>query len=129
MNLKSAEGAINGAWLTGLVVGILALINTIISLVFSDPQSRWAALWVFGELAVLFGLAYGVKRKNRVCAVLLSAYFISLLIRKTAMWRQSGFVPLGILIDTIALSLCLYGAHGAFAYYKIKQNVYRGQDA
>jgi hypothetical protein len=122
MNLKSAESAINGAWMTGLVVGILVLIRSIIALVFSDPHSRWAGLWIFGEIGILFGLAYGLRRKNRVCAVLLPVYFTSLLIRKMAIWNQSGDVPPGILIDLIALALCMHGMRGMFAYYKIRQN-------
>jgi hypothetical protein len=121
MTLKSAESAINGAWLTGLIVGILASINTLIAFGFSDPSARWGARGVFVQIAVLFGLAYGVKRRNRVCAVLLPVYFISLMLQKYLAWRQSGLVPPGILIDGMALALCLYGMVGAFAYYKLNR--------
>ena len=108
--------------MTGLVVGILVLIRSIIALIFSDPQLRWVGLWIFVEIGILFVLAFGIRRNNRVCAVLLPVYFIYLLIRKAEFWNQSGVVPPGILTDLIALALCLHGTRGTFALHKIRQN-------
>jgi hypothetical protein len=121
MKLKSAEGAINGAWLTGFIVGVLALIRTIIALIFSGPDSRWSAALTFADVVVLFALAYGVWRKSRACAVLLSAYFVYLTALKTVLWIRSGVVPPGILLDAVALLICLNGVRGVFGYHKIEQ--------
>jgi len=121
MNLKSAESAINGAWLTGLVIGVLTLIGSIIAFIYSDTHSRWTTLLNFADVAILFAFAYGVWRKSRVGAVLLSAYVAYLVIRQLVSWAQSGAVPRGILIGVIALLLCLNGIRGMFAYHKIKQ--------
>jgi len=121
MKLESAQSAINGAWLTGLVVGLLTLINAAVAFILSSGNSRWMVMAILPDLAILFGLAYGVYRKNRICAALLLAYFVYLLISKARMWTMTHSVPQGILVDGIAMLLCLNGVRGAFAYHKLRQ--------
>lgn len=126
MNLKSAESAINGAWLTGLVIGILTTIRMGAYILFSSSDWSREAVTSYvnvGALVIiLFALSYGVWRKNKICAVLLAVYFISLVAWKTALWIQSEIVPWGILVDFLAILLCLNGARGVFAYHRIKQS-------
>jgi len=126
MNLKSAESAINGAWLTGLVVGILTLIRMGAVILFSGGYLRGVAVAPFVNVAILviilFALSYGVWRKNNVCAVLLAVYFVSLVAWKAVLWAQSKTVPPGILMDFLAMLLCLNGARGMFAYHRIKRS-------
>jgi len=122
MNLKSAESAINGAWLTGLVIGVLALIQTAAAALFSGGDWRGSLVAPFVFVVVLFALSYGVWRKNRICAVLLAAYFVFVVARMTVSWVQSKTVPLGILLYFIAMLLLLNGARGVFAYHRIKRN-------
>ncbi len=119
MKLKSAESAINGAWLTGFVVAILAVIRTIVAIIFASPDSRWAAALTLIDVFTLFALAYGVWRKSRICALLLAAYFVYLTGLKTALWIRSGEVPPGILLDAVALLIALNGVRGTIAYHKI----------
>jgi len=121
MKLKSAESAINGASLTGLVFGILTLIQTVVVLFLNGDQRREAVV-AFGVIAILFALSYGVWRKNKICAILLAAYFGSLLAQMTVSWIQSKKVPLGILLVFVAFLLCLNGARGVFAYHRIKHS-------
>lgn len=126
MNLKSAEIAIYGAWLTGLVIGVLSSIRMGAFILFSS--SDWSVeavrsyINVGALVIILFALTYGVWRKNKICAVLLAVYFISLVAGKTALWIQSETVPWGILVDFLAILLCLNGARGVFAYHRIKQS-------
>src|SRR5215510_5536279 len=119
MNLKSAESAINGAWLTGLVIGALTLIQMGAVILFSRGVARGAAVAPFVYVAILviilFALSYGVWRKNKICAALLAVYFISLVAWKTVSWTQDKIVPFGILVDFLAMLLCLNGARGVFA--------------
>jgi hypothetical protein len=77
---------------------------------------------VGAQVIILFALSYGVWRKNKISAVLLAVYFISLVAEKTALWIQSETVPWGILVDFLAILLCLNGARGVFAYHRIKQS-------
>jgi len=121
MNLKSAESAINGAWLTGLVIGILTLIQTGAAVLFLNGGWRREAVVALVSVAILFALSYGVWRKNKICAVLLALYFVSLFARMTVSWIQSETVPVGILLLFIAMLLCLNGARGAFAFHRIKE--------
>ncbi len=120
MKLESAKSAITGAWMAGLVVGILTLIWGIAAFYFAGGGSRQAMIAIFVNVAILFALAYGVRRKSKICSVLLALYFVFLMTWKTASWVQSQTVPLGILSDFIALLLCLNGVRGTFAYHKIK---------
>jgi hypothetical protein len=122
MNLKSAESAVNGAWLSGAVIGLLTLIWTIAAFMFSSAGSRGVVVAPLVNVIVLFALSYGVWRKSRICAVSLAVYFVSLVVWKTISWAESKTVPLGILTDFVAMALCVNGARGAFAYHKIKQN-------
>ena len=121
MKLKSAKSAINGASLTGLVIGILYLIRTFVVL-FLNGDWRREAVVAFGSIAILFALSYGVWRKNKICAILLALYFLSLFAWMTASWIQSKTVPKGILLFFIAILLCLNGVRGVFAYHRIKEN-------
>lgn len=121
MNLKSAESAITGAWLAGLVVGILTLTWTITAILLSSSDWRRAAVVPLAYVVILFALSYGVWRKNKVCAVLLAVYFVSLVAWETVWWAENRVVPLSILPDFIALLLGLNGVRGAFAYHRIKQ--------
>jgi hypothetical protein len=121
MNLKSAESAINGAWLTGLVIGILTLIQTVVVL-FLNGDQRGEAVVAFSFIAILFALSYGVWRKNKICAILLALYFASLFAWMTVSWLQSKIVPKGILFIFIPMLLCLNGVRGVFAYHRIKQS-------
>lgn len=122
MNLKSAESAINGAWLSGAVIGLLTLIWTGAAILFSSAGSRGAAIAPLANVVILFALSYGVWRKSRICAVSLAVYFVSLVAWKTASWAESKTVPLGILTDFVAMALCLNGVRGAFAYHKIRRS-------
>ncbi|HKQ72698.1 MAG TPA: hypothetical protein VJ810_03150 [Blastocatellia bacterium] len=126
MNLKSAESAIYGAWLTGLVIGVLTSIRIGAVILFSSGYLRGEVVGsyvIIGVLVViLFALSYGVWRKNKICALLLAVYFISLVAWKTALWVQNETVPWGILVDFFAMLLCLNGARGVFAYHRIKQS-------
>ncbi|MGH9766662.1 MAG: hypothetical protein ACREAB_04440, partial [Blastocatellia bacterium] len=112
----------NGAWLTGLVIGILTLIQMGAVILFSSGVAIGPFIKAGILVIILFALSYGVWRKNKLCAVLLAVYFISLVAWKTWSWTQSKIVPWGILVDFLAMLLCLNGARGAFAYHGIKQS-------
>jgi|SRR5262245_3278582 len=130
MNLKSAESAIYGSWLAGLVIGVLTTVRMGAIILFSRNDLSGEAVASFvnvGALVIiLFALSYGVWRKNKICAVLLAIYFILLVTWKAVLWVRSGIrsetVPFGILVDFLAILLCLNGARGVFAYHRIKRS-------
>jgi hypothetical protein len=121
MNLKSAESAIRGAWLTGFVIGTLTLIQTGVLVFFSGGGQLKVTVAAFVSVIILFALSYGVWRKNKICAVLLAVYFVLQVAGMAASWIQSGTTPVGALLYFLAMSLCLNGARGAFAYHRGSQ--------
>jgi hypothetical protein len=118
MNAKSAYSAIYGAWLTGFVIGALTLIQTGAVIFYSDGGERKETVLAFASVAILFALSYGVWRRNKICAILLAIYFVLQVGGMAISWIQSRTTPAGILLYFIAMSLCLNGARGVFAYHK-----------
>ena len=118
MNMKSAYSAIYGAWLTGFVIGAITLIQTGVVIFFSDGGGRKETVLAFASVAILFALSYGVWRRNKICAVLLAAYFVLQVGGMAVSWIQSQTAPAGILLYFIAMSLCLNGARGVFAHHR-----------
>jgi len=118
MNMKSAYSAIHGAWLTGLVIGAITLIQTGVVIFFSDGGERKETVLAFASVAILFALSYGVWRRNKICAVLLTVYFVLQVGGMAVSWIQSRTAPTGVLLYFIAMSLCLNGARGVFAYHR-----------
>jgi hypothetical protein len=63
------------AWMAAIISGGLSLIYGLLSLigVISAPGVN---VWILLDAAILGGLAYGVWRRSRVCAILLVIYGI-----------------------------------------------------
>src|ERR1044072_9265511 len=116
MDLKAAEHAILGAWVSGIVAGGLALIKSVISLVMAGPDLRWLAILGLTDPIILFALTYGVSEKRRVCAILLCSYFV---IGSIAIWIQSG-KPVGLIVTAFLSYFFFQGIRGAFAYQRIR---------
>src|SRR5262245_45339467 len=121
MNLKSAESAINGAWLTGFVIGALTLIQTGVLVFFSGGGQLKVTVAAFVSVIILFALSYGVWRKNKICAVLLAVYFVLQVAGMAVSWIQGRTAPAGVLLYFIAMSLCLNGARGVFVYHRFSR--------
>ena len=111
----SAETArkIKGAWMAGLVSAGITLLFVLISL-GSGSAIMGINAWAFVDIGIFLGLAYGVYRRSRTCAVLLFLFF---LLEKVAMFasaRSMGSVPIAIIF------IYLYGRGmvGTFQYHR-----------
>lgn len=74
MNEQKAENAIKTAWMFGIFSGVLTLIITILCMV-------GIVNWDFdisslADVALIWGLTFGVYKKSRVCAIVLFIYFM-----------------------------------------------------
>ena len=118
MNVKSAHSAIYGAWLTGFAIGAITLIQTGVVIYFSGGGDRKETVLAFASVAILFALSYGVWLRSKICAVLLAVYFVVQVVGMAVSWVQSRTAPAGVLLYFIAMSLCLNGARGVFAYHR-----------
>ena len=75
MNLAAAEKHIKRAWIAGIVSAAITLIFTLITHFKKDFLSElgfdW---WNLINVLLTLGLTFGVYRKSRVSALLLSVY-------------------------------------------------------
>ncbi len=68
-DLEKANKRIKGAAIAGIISGIITLIVAFLGLYESS-------LWNLLDAALIFGLTFGVYKKNRTCAVILFIYWI-----------------------------------------------------
>ena len=118
-------GKIRGAVIAGLVAaGFQAVL---VALALSGSQSLGVDAWGVIDLAILLGLAYGVYRKSRICAVLLLLFF---LLGRIMFMIESG-KPNGLLVTAIFLYYYGRGVMGTFEYHKFVSDPKRlaAQDA
>jgi len=114
MDIEKAEKAIKGAWIAGVISGSITLLVAVLALV--GVRIFNFSAWTFIDVALVFGLAYGIYRKNRVCAVIMFVYFV---ISKIYMMFTVGGLaglPLAILFSYFFFQ----GIRGTFAYHKLK---------
>lgn len=111
--LEAAEKKISDAWWLALIcAGATALLASIS--LGGEPIAGIDA-WAFADVALLIGLAFGLARKSRTCAVLLLVYFVG---SKLLLWHESGNLK-GL---PVALLLTFYfgrGVLGAFDYHRL----------
>jgi len=113
MDLQKAENAIKGAWIAGIISGSITLFVTILAIV--GVRIFNFSAWTLLDVILVFGLAYGIYRKNRACAVILFIYFI---LSKIYMIIALGAVT-GLPVAILFAYFFFQGIRGTFAYHKI----------
>ncbi len=105
---------IRNAWIAAVISGTISLIVVMVSV--SYVQVLGIDAWDFFDVALIFGLAYGVYRRSRVCAVLLLVHFIC------ARWYmlQHGASLSGLSLVFALMFVYFYfrGVIGTFRYQK-----------
>ena len=81
--------SIRNACIAGTISGVLTLLVTLISASGVDIPGLDFDLWNLFDVLLIFGLTFGIYKKNRVCAVLMFVYFVG---SKVLMWKESGSV-------------------------------------
>jgi hypothetical protein len=71
--------------------------------------------WILVDIAVVLGLAYGIHRFSRVCAVLMCLYYLAAFI---LMLKSTGI--LGIIVRGVFFYWFARGAQAMFTYHKLK---------
>jgi len=104
---------IKHGWIVGVISGTLTLILSLLSIAGTQIMQSSAEGLVDAVLA--YGLSYGIYRKSRTCAVLLTAYFI---IGKIFVYVESGAFN-GGLMSLVFLYLLARGVEGTFQYHKL----------
>lgn len=62
---------IKNAWITGIVSGSITLIFTLIAM--NGSQILGFSIWNLSDVALIFGLTFGIYKKSRACAVAMLA--------------------------------------------------------
>jgi len=107
--------AVIGAFLAGLAT--LALI--IIGQLSKSSANYGFNLWNLLDVALFWGLAFGIFKRSRTCAIIL---FVYSLLNRIDMWQRTH--DIGIAIGGLALVfvvLYFLGILGTFAHHSIKK--------
>ena len=103
---------IRHAWVAALVSGTVTLIAVVLS-VSGTPVLGYTA-WEFIDAAFIFGLAFGIYKKSRTCALIILVYFIA---SKINIMVETG-KPSGLIMGLLFAYFFWEGVTGTFAYHK-----------
>ena len=106
---------IRNAWVACIVSGVLTVILAMIAM-NGNSMGGHSGYDVIDALFV-FGLAFGISRKSRTCAMLMLAYFV---LSKYLLFRASGQVN-GLLFGIVFLYFYAMGVQGTFEYHKLRK--------
>ena len=106
---------IRNAWVACIVSGVLTVILAVIAM-NGNSMGGHSGYDVIDALFV-FGLAFGISRKSRTCAMLMLAYFV---LSKYLLFRAYGQVN-GLLFGIVFLYFYAMGVQGTFEYHKLRK--------
>lgn len=112
MDQEQTEKAIKNAWIAGIVSGSITLLVTIIAAFGIDILGF--SLWNLLDVALIFGLTFGMYRKSRVCAVIMFVYFVA---SKVFIGIETGKVT-GIPLALVFGYYFFQGIRGTFAWHQ-----------
>jgi len=103
---------VRSAWLAACVSGVLTLAFTLVAM--SGTQLLGLDAWSLVDVALIFGMAFGIYKKSRTCAVIMLGYFV---ISKIIFMVETG-KSTGLLMALIFGYYFWQGVQGTFAYHK-----------
>jgi len=103
---------IRSAWIAACISGVLTLAVTLIAM-FGAKLPGFDA-WSLIDVAIIFGLAFGIYKKSRTCAVIMLAYFVA---SKIIIMVETG-KPTGLLLALVFGYYFWQGVQGTFAYHR-----------
>ncbi len=104
---------IKTAWVMGIVSGTVTLCISLSSMAFGKVMGMDG--WSVIDAIIIFGLAYGIFKKSRICAASMVIYFIASKIYMILENKTATGVPLAI----VCLYFYIQGVVGTFAYHKL----------
>ena len=108
---KNALSAISEA--SWVMVGVACLLTPFTFVEFARGWELDERLLGFAEAALLTGIAFGIRQKSRVAAVI---GFVLYVIDRVGLWVETGHP--GSLVITILVALALlHGVRGTFAFH------------
>jgi hypothetical protein len=102
-----AERMVVGGWLAAAIAGLTTL-------VFALASSFGLNHYNLVDAALLLGLAYGISRRSRTCAVLALAYHI---LNRAMLYSARDVPPITTVITLIFAALYVLGVIGTFVHH------------
>jgi len=108
---------IRSAWIAGLIRGSLTLVVTLSAIAGFSVLGYSAAELI--DVALVFGLTFGIYKKSRTCAVLMFVYFvISKIVLMTEMRSASPMI-----VGVVFMYFYARGVVGTFQYHRLVRAV------
>jgi len=107
---------IRNAWVAAVVSGCLTLV--VILLAMAGFNILGFSAWELIDVALVFGLAFGIYKKNRICAVVMFVYFVASKIFMAIDGGGLRGVPMAIVFGYFFWQ----GVSGTFAYHKHRKS-------
>ena len=104
---------IRNAWIACLISLAMTLLLTVIAI--SGSSIAGYSAWQLLDVALVAGLAFGIYRKSRACAVVMFIYF---LISKILVVVETGQGS-GLVLGAVFLYFYWQGVVGTFAYHRL----------
>jgi hypothetical protein len=105
---------IKAAWIAAVCSGTITLIVVVIAMV-TGKKVMDLGLWNLVDVILIFGLAFGIYKKSRTCAVIMLVYFAASKIFQVVETGQANGLVMGILFTI----LFVQGVIGTFQYHRI----------
>jgi serine/threonine-protein kinase len=103
------------AWIAGTISGVITLLVTVFA-IFGQSILGFTA-WELFDVALIFGLAFGIYKKSRTCAILMFIYFVS---AKILIMSETGKAD-GLLMGLLFAYFFARGIQGTFQYHRLLQ--------
>jgi len=116
-NLAKANRNIKGGMVAGVFSGTVTLVFTLVEVIVEGfgvlglDSTRWSIV----DVMLHYGLAYGIHKKSRLCAIVLFTYFI---VSRTWMYVESGNYRVFIIAFAFVIFL-FKGIVGTFVYPRL----------
>ncbi|WP_205634425.1 hypothetical protein [Lederbergia galactosidilytica] len=111
MEQNKIEQHVKIAALIAMIMSILTFILVMISQIWGFLELSW---WVFVDMFLLLGLAYGIYKKSRICALLLFSLFLLNQVVLYINWNVLVTIPLGCVV----MYYLFKGILATFFYHK-----------
>ncbi|MDF2446645.1 MAG: hypothetical protein K0S46_1881 [Moraxellaceae bacterium] len=102
---------IKGAWIASLVSAAMTLVLILIAISGTKVFSFDA--WALVDVALMLGLAFGIYRKSRTCALIMLVYFSFAKINLMSQGAPASSIPMAL----VFLYFYWQGVAGTFQYH------------
>ncbi len=111
---ESVLRKIRHGWIVALISGAMTLLLTLVA-IFGTDFTGFVDVWNFMDVALIFGLAFGIYKKSRIASTAMFVYFV---LSKIYVWFLTEQVS-GLLVAAIFIFFFFQAMVGTFQYHKL----------